>query len=56
MQMGDKHMTEVGESNPAFTQLHLSSLSTIQHQHLFSHFDHLRWCIMAKCGKSTTTT
>jgi hypothetical protein len=42
MQMGDKHMTEFGESNPAFTQLHLSALSTIQHQHLFSHFDHLR--------------
>ena len=41
MQMGDKHMTEFREAHPAFTQLHLCALCTIEHQHLITHLDHL---------------
>ena len=41
MQMGDKHMTELREAHPAFTQLHLRALGTIEHQHLITHLHHL---------------
>jgi hypothetical protein len=41
MQMGDKHMTELREAHPAFTQLHLRAFCTIEHQHLITHLYNL---------------
>jgi hypothetical protein len=41
MQMGDKHMTELRKPYAAFAQLHLSTLSAVEHQHLVAHLNDL---------------
>ena len=41
VKMGDEDMTQLGKPHTTPTQLHLRTLSTVEHQHLIAHLHYL---------------
>ena len=55
VQMGNKDMTQLRETDTASTELHLRTLSTVEHQETVAHLHQLRGSIVTKGGKRTST-
>ena len=55
VQMGDKDMPQLRETDTASAELHLRTLSTVEHQETVAHLHQLRGSIVTKGGKRTST-
>ena len=51
MQVGNKDVTDFGETNARTAKLHLCALAAVNHKQLVANLHNLCRCIMAKCGE-----